>query len=109
MRWLNGSIDNWSQLFREAFRCCKPGGYIESFEGAPYNESDDGTVKDTDALGQWGKLFVAAGKKFGRSFTTVPDGIQRKAMEECGFVEIQEKNIKVQDAYLSLLPFCMST
>ncbi|KAJ9151267.1 Methyltransferase domain-containing protein [Pleurostoma richardsiae] len=94
IRWLNGSIDDWAKLFREAYRCCKPGGYLESFEGAPYLESDDGTVKDTEALGQWGKLFVEAGRRFGRSFTTVPDGIQRKAIEEAGFVEVDEKNIK---------------
>ena len=96
MRWLNGSIDDWAKLFKEAYRCCKPGGYIESFEGAPYMESDDGTVKDTDALGQWGKVFVEGGRRFGRSFTTVPDGTQRKAIQEAGFVDNEEKDLKVR-------------
>ena len=97
MRWLNGSIDDWTALFKEAYRCCKPGGYIESFEGAPYNESDDGTVQETDALGQWGPLFIEGGRRVGRSFTTVPDGIQRKALEEAGFVGLEEKDLKASD------------
>lgn len=95
IRWLNGSIDDWGMVFKEAYRICKPGGFIESFEGAPYLESDDGTVKDTDAVGQWGKIFVEYGRRSGRSFTTVSSGIQKKAIEEAGFVAIEEKDIKV--------------
>ncbi|RSL49182.1 hypothetical protein CEP54_012556 [Fusarium duplospermum] len=95
MRYLNGSIVDWRALFREAFRCCKPGGYIESLESAPWLESDDGTVTDETAMSQWGKLFVKGGLKIGRSFTLVDDEEQRKGMEAAGFVDIQEFNIKV--------------
>ncbi|KAK1762048.1 S-adenosyl-L-methionine-dependent methyltransferase [Phialemonium atrogriseum] len=94
IRWLNGSIDDWGMVFKEAYRICKPGGFIESFEGAPCLESDDGTVKDTDAVGQWGKIFVEYGRRSGRSFTTVSSGIQKKAIQEAGFVAIEEKDIK---------------
>ncbi|KAJ4328775.1 hypothetical protein N0V84_000780 [Fusarium piperis] len=46
-------------------------------------------------MSQWGKLFVQAGLKIGRSFTLVDDEEQRKGMEAAGFVDIQEFNIKV--------------
>ncbi|KAL6362830.1 hypothetical protein LRP88_04141 [Fusarium phalaenopsidis] len=95
MRYLTGSIIDWRALFREAFRCCKPGGYIESLESAPWLESDDGTVTDKTAMSQWGKLFVQGGLKIGRSFTLVDDEEQRKGMEAAGFIDIQEFNIKV--------------
>lgn len=63
---------------------------MESFEPSPLVKSDDGSVKDDSALGQWGKFFVMGGEKAGRSFTVVDDGLQRKAMEAAGFVDIQE-------------------
>lgn len=58
-------------------------------------ESDDGTVKEDSAMGQWGKFYVEGGKKLGNSFTVLEDGTQRKAMEEAGFVDIGEFNFKV--------------
>ncbi|RSL58559.1 hypothetical protein CEP53_006104 [Fusarium sp. AF-6] len=44
---------------------------------------------------QWGKFFVEGGKKIGRSFTIVEDEVQRKGMEEAGFINIEERNFKV--------------
>ena len=49
-RWLFGSIVDWTELFRQAYRACKPGGYVETFEPDAWLTSDDGTVKETDAL-----------------------------------------------------------
>ncbi|KAF5009232.1 hypothetical protein FDECE_4525 [Fusarium decemcellulare] len=95
MRYLTGSIIDWKALFQEAFRCCKPGGFIESLESAPYLESDDGTVTESSAMAQWGKLFAQGGRKLGRSFTLVDDEEQRNGMAAAGFVDIQEFNIKI--------------
>jgi hypothetical protein len=96
MRWLLGSIQDWDALLAQAFRCCKPGGWVQSFEPSPVVKSDDGTVKEDSALGQWGKFFIKGGAKSGRSFTVVEDGLQRKAMEAAGFVDIEEFNFKVR-------------
>lgn len=95
MRYLTGSIKDWFSLFEQAFKCIKPGGYLESYEASPHIVSDDGTVEDGSALNQWGKIFVAGGEKVGRIFTMYEQGTQRAAMEKAGFVNIQERNVRV--------------
>lgn len=91
-----GSIVDWGAFFKQAYRCCKPGGYLESYEASTRVLSDDGTLPPNSATAQWTSLFIEGGKAIGRSFTIVDEGVQRKAMEDAGFVDIQEKNIKVR-------------
>lgn len=95
MRWLMGSIPDWDALFAEAYRTLKPGGWIESYEASPIFESDHAEVPEDSALGQWGKFFVEGGKKLGRPFTVVQEGMQRKSLEAAGFVDIKEIPVKV--------------
>lgn len=98
MRWLVGSIVDWTALYKEAFNALKPGGYLEDHEPSPYIVSDDGTVPDTSAHGQWGKFFVDGGRKIGRSFTVFEDDTQRKAMADAGFVDIVVTDQKARKA-----------
>ncbi|TPX12518.1 uncharacterized protein E0L32_000695 [Thyridium curvatum] len=98
MRWLVGSIVDWTALYKEAFNVLKPGGYLEDHEPSPYIVSDDGTVPDTSAHGQWGKFFVDGGRKIGRSFTIFEDDTQRKAMADAGFVDIVVTDQKARKA-----------
>ncbi|KAF5025563.1 hypothetical protein F66182_2371 [Fusarium sp. NRRL 66182] len=51
MRWLIGSIADWTALFKEAYKSLKPGGYVESYEPSSCTESDDGT----NPVGGWPK------------------------------------------------------
>lgn len=67
-------------------------------------QSDHTTIAEDSALGQWGKFFVEGGKKIGQTFTVLEDGLQRKAMEAAGFVDIQEFDFKVREAPLFI--FC---
>lgn len=103
IRWLLGSIADWTAFFKEAYRCLGPGGYLESQEPAAKLESDDGTLKETSAMGQWGRLFIEGSMKTGRPFTVVSDNIQVRAMQAAGFVDIQECNVKVGRAASTLL------
>ena len=95
MDWLVGSIADWTELFKQAYKSLKPGGYVESVEGGIYHTSDDGTVPEDSAVGQWGKIFTDVGQKLGRPFAVVEDGLQKKSMEEAGFVDICEQDYKV--------------
>ena len=101
IRWLMGSIADWTALFEQAYKACKPGGWVESLEGSCYVESDHCDLPDTSALGQWSKFFVEGGKKLGRTFLVVEDDLQRKGMEAAGFVDIQETTFKVSRLILS--------
>jgi ubiquinone/menaquinone biosynthesis C-methylase UbiE len=94
MRWLVGSIADWTALFKEAYRALRPGGYLESHEPSSGFENEGEPLDESSALSQWGKIFVTGGIKLGRSFTLFQDQIQRKAMEDAGFVEIEERDIK---------------
>ncbi|RSL45560.1 hypothetical protein CEP53_010721 [Fusarium sp. AF-6] len=94
MRYLIGSIKDWPALMKEAFRVCKPGGYVESYEGSPDMESDDDTVPKDSAMADWGPIFKEAGVKIGRPFTILHEDLARKAMEEAGFVDIESKDFK---------------
>ena len=79
---------------QRAFEACKPGGYIESFEPSSYLESEDRSVMDTMAMGQWGKLFIEGGREMGRSFEVYQHGTVRAALESAGFVDLHEQNFK---------------
>ncbi|GKU05774.1 unnamed protein product [Fusarium langsethiae] len=94
MRWLVGSIADWTPLFREAYKSLKPGGWVESYEPSSTIESDDNTVLPGSAMSQWQNFFVEGGRKMGRPFTVFEDGIQKRAMQEAGFVDIEERTFK---------------
>ncbi|KAH6951915.1 S-adenosyl-L-methionine-dependent methyltransferase [Fusarium avenaceum] len=94
MRYLYGSISDWSALFHEAYRACAPGGWVESFEASPCLESSDGSVQEGSAMSEWGKFFIEGGKKLGRTFTILDDDLQQKGMEEAGFVDLQTWDFK---------------
>ncbi|RSL45158.1 hypothetical protein CEP54_014390 [Fusarium duplospermum] len=94
IRFLTGCIADWDGLMKEAYRCLKPGGYIESMEPSANIQSDDNTVEPDSAMGQWGKIFVEGGSKMGRTFSVVEDELQNKALRKAGFVDIQEQKHK---------------
>ncbi|SPJ78268.1 uncharacterized protein FTOL_06657 [Fusarium torulosum] len=93
MRYLIGSITDWGALFKEAFRCCKPDGFVESVEVNPVFLSDDNTIADDSAINMWNKVCEEGGKAFGRSLCEVPDDVQ--LLRAAGFVDIQVTDFKV--------------
>jgi len=95
MRWMVGSVANWTALYKEIFRALKSGGTFEHKESSCVIQSDDGTVGPDSAIAQWGKVFLQAGKKFGRTFAVIEEDLQIKAMEAAGFVDVQVTNFKV--------------
>ena len=94
MRFLVGSIVDWPALFKQAYRCLKPGGYIESHEASPNIGSDDGSVKPDSAMGEWGEIFFEGGRKLQRPFSILEDNIQNEGMKEAGFGNIEEAEVQ---------------
>ncbi|KAH7625488.1 S-adenosyl-L-methionine-dependent methyltransferase [Sordaria sp. MPI-SDFR-AT-0083] len=91
-RMLIGIIEDWYEFHRQAFRTCKPGGYVETFVASTSFHCDDGTVKEDSAMSQWGKVWREGGRKLGRTFEAYENDLQRKAMEAAGFVDIEYKD-----------------
>lgn len=96
-RWLVGSVPDWDALFRQAYKALKPGGWIETLDTNAFFESDDGTVTEKNATGQWAHIFLGGFQKLGSqaSVTIVLDQLQRKALTNAGFINIQEVPYKV--------------
>ena len=94
VRFLSGCIEDWPKFYREAFRCCKPSGWIEHQEPSLLWHLEGQEVPDDSAMGQWGKVFHEGGRKSGRTFTLVDENLQQKYIQEAGFVDITVKDIK---------------
>ncbi|KAJ4287420.1 hypothetical protein N0V88_007692 [Collariella sp. IMI 366227] len=88
MRYLFGAVRDWNQLFQEAYRVCKPGGYIETVESDAMIFAEDGSIAEGSPIEQWGKMFGEAGKKIGRSFLIIGEDVQRKGLEAAGFKDL---------------------
>ena len=95
LRYLVGAVENWESLMREAYRCCKPGGWVESCEVDGDIVSDDGTAETELGFQTWTRLFREGGAKIGRSFNTIADDLQRPAIEAAGFKDIHVVNYKI--------------
>lgn len=58
MRYLFGAISDWNELLANAYRCCKPGGWVQSAEMDVFLNSDDGTLKeDSTIIKFWNPLW----------------------------------------------------
>ncbi|KAJ4289308.1 hypothetical protein N0V88_007059 [Collariella sp. IMI 366227] len=95
LRGMVGTIADWPKFYREAYRVCKPGGWIEHHDEAAEWYAYDAEISEKSAMGQWGRVFAEGGKRFGRTFRVVQEDVQRKGMEEAGFVDIVVKDFKV--------------
>ncbi|KAG6069833.1 hypothetical protein E4U16_007325 [Claviceps sp. LM84 group G4] len=85
IRYLLGGIQDWTAFFREAYRCCAPGGWVESTEYDVELHSDDETTELEPVLASAGDLYREAGKLLNRPFFL--QEIQPQAFEEAGFSE----------------------
>ncbi|KAK4446112.1 S-adenosyl-L-methionine-dependent methyltransferase [Podospora aff. communis PSN243] len=94
MRYLMGSIRDYTTLFSEAFAHTKPGGWIQSAEIDSDFRSDDGTT-NIPVLQKWNQFFDEAGKATGAVFSVIADDLQRKGLAAAGYTDIESKTFKV--------------
>ncbi|KAI1013669.1 hypothetical protein LB503_010701 [Fusarium chuoi] len=94
IRYLFGAIKDWSSLFKEAYRCCAPDGWIQSAEADVHIRSDDGTTDDLDCLKLWAKLFTEGGAALGSPFFVQEGDLQEKGIQSAGFTDIKSIEYK---------------
>ncbi|KAL7804931.1 S-adenosyl-L-methionine-dependent methyltransferase [Trichoderma aethiopicum] len=97
IRALYGSISDWGELYRQAYKALTPGGWIEDFEFNITLMSDVPEVRDDPKhiFKRWSEVFTEAGERMGRTLLIGTGGRMRKLMQEAGFVDVIEKNYKV--------------
>ncbi|KAK3400615.1 S-adenosyl-L-methionine-dependent methyltransferase [Sordaria brevicollis] len=94
-RWLNGTSKDWAEVYKQAYRYCKPGGWIEHMDTSAACYSDDGSVSEKNAVVQWGKVWQEAGKRIGRPFDLLEQNLMEDGMKAAGFTNIVSKDYAV--------------
>lgn len=94
IRDLYGSIEDWSALYKRAFRHLKPGGWFEDLELDIRAHSD--VVTDPDHIyHRWNRIFQEAGEKMGKTFKIAIGSRMQDHMHNAGFVDITEKKFRL--------------
>ncbi|TAQ87317.1 hypothetical protein B7494_g4361 [Chlorociboria aeruginascens] len=93
IRCLFGGISDWPFLYREIYKCMKPGGYVQDLEFSVEFKCDDGSVPKDSVLWEWGHHFLDAGVKMGKEFSIVYH--TKQYMTSAAFVDIQERKFKL--------------
>ncbi|KAF5680616.1 methyltransferase [Fusarium heterosporum] len=95
IRYLFGAIQDWPALFREAYRCCTPGGWVQSCEADVHFYSDDGTTELEPALKTWENLYEAGSATTGKPFFLQPQAIQEQSIAKAGFTDVKVFDYKL--------------
>ncbi|KAF9777151.1 hypothetical protein IL306_004568, partial [Fusarium sp. DS 682] len=95
IRYIFGAIKDWSALFSEAYRCCVPGGWVQSAEADVEFRCDDGTIDKEPNLKLYKKLFEEGGKILGNPFFVYEQQVQ--GFKDAGFEDITTVDYKVPD------------
>jgi hypothetical protein len=83
-----GSIPDWDFFLGQAYRCTRPGGWIEIVEHSVEPIADDDTQPPGHFYYAWGKTVVEMGERNGKSFTIWEEAKER--LERAGFVDVVE-------------------
>jgi len=94
IRYMIGCFKDWVAVYREAYRCLKPGGWIEHMEVSSTIVSDDGSVPEDSIFRDWKQAFVEVGNKMGNIFEIVEDEKYRRWLQEAGFKNVESKLFK---------------
>jgi hypothetical protein len=94
---LAGNVADWPHLFGQAFKCLRPGGYLESHEQSLQLFRQGPIMHDTtlddsiEAIDSWNSVFrsMKDEPKVRRSFTVADDKTQWEAMNKAGFVDLK--------------------
>jgi len=80
-----GSIEDWVKLYKQAYRCLKPGGWLEHSDFSVVFQSDDGSVPADSEYTAWNAFFASAGEATRRTFSVTDNGRNVEWIKEAGF------------------------
>jgi SAM-dependent methyltransferase len=92
IREMFGSVEDWDELYRQAYQALKPGGWLEAAEHSVTPVSDDGTVGPDHVYTRYGAVMNEMGRKRGKEFDIWSQ--VKECMERQGFVDVVEKRMK---------------
>ncbi|KAF4996142.1 hypothetical protein FDECE_12567 [Fusarium decemcellulare] len=91
IRFMYGAIDDWPKLYRQVYRCLKPGGWFQHMEpDIAARCSNPKAVEGNKIWKQWTQLFYDAGDKLGRTFR-LSDIEMEKSACDAGFADITHR------------------
>ncbi|KAI5843769.1 S-adenosyl-L-methionine-dependent methyltransferase [Tricharina praecox] len=93
MRNLNQGISHWDHVLSEAYRCAKPGTYLELSESGQKFYSDDGSISGSSAMLSFTQKLGEAMLRIGRP--PMSDGMQEAMLMRAGFVDIHSFTLKM--------------
>ncbi|KAK1690621.1 S-adenosyl-L-methionine-dependent methyltransferase [Colletotrichum godetiae] len=92
LRFMNGSISDWTKIIQKAYDHLVPGGYFEIQEGDFVIKADDDTLPPEKPLAQFTSLIREAAEKFGRRFAPISE--IRESMVDVGFENVAQQDFK---------------
>ncbi|WYZ36016.1 hypothetical protein EsH8_X_000663 [Colletotrichum jinshuiense] len=95
IRNLEGCVSDWKALYKEAFECLKPGGYIEIKEHDIEIRSQAQDVDDDHPFRTWYNSLTEACSKLGKTAMQCRDNGLVKSLQATGFVDIVEKKCRI--------------
>ncbi|KAF5660554.1 methyltransferase [Fusarium heterosporum] len=91
IRYMTGTVPDWTEFLTKAQRHLTPGGWIEHVEIWGDARADDDTMSPDSPLKKWVKIFEDVGKKIGNPFFWNPV----HAFQEAGLQHVSERQVKV--------------
>ena len=87
-RAMAGSIQNWPQLYENAYKHLSPGGWVEIQDFELEFRSNNGSLEAAVSLRKWQDEIKEASIKFGKRLNVA--AMQKQMMSDAGFVDVTE-------------------
>ncbi|KAH6959690.1 S-adenosyl-L-methionine-dependent methyltransferase [Ilyonectria sp. MPI-CAGE-AT-0026] len=92
IRYLQGGIADWSNLYSQAFKSLNPGGWFQHLE--PDVQMHSCNEKAQRHLDEWAKYFRTVGEESGRTFQFDAANMEESAYNN-GFVDVKSEIYKI--------------
>jgi len=93
IRWMMGCFEDWVRVYKECFRCLKPGGWVEHIDCSTVIRSNNNTIPEDSIWTDWTRAFTEVANKTGRTLRIIDDDIYAGWMKEAGFEDVHTKPI----------------